>query len=376
MNRQKWGSALAAVLLIGALTGCQSVQPVALTAAGGAGQQAATARTYIGKVEGIEEVTIYAKSSGRVAAVYRDTGDEVAADTPLFALEQEELAASLRMAKADLALAKAKWEEAKKGSRPEDLQYAQAGLAQATEKYMDVKNGKRPEEMAQLQAAVQAAKTNAEVAAAKRDRTKALYAQGAVAKQAVEDAESAYAQAEAQFLRSQEDLALAKQGATRTTLQALEANVQQMQALYDKAKNGATPEQLAQYAANVERAQATVDNAEYQLKNATVTSPIKGYVSAKNVHPGEMVGPSTAAMTVVNTEKVYVVIGVAEKELDRFAVGQEVDVAVDALHKHLRGTVARISPKADAGTDTYTVKIVLENKDGALRSGMTGIISL
>lgn len=381
MEMHKWRCSLAGVALAVVLAGCGTVQPVALTPAANHGQQSAQAggdqqHTYTGKVEGVEEVTIYAKTSGRVAAVYRDIGDEIQAGAPLFGPEQEELAASLRMAKADLALAKAKWEEAKKGTRPEDLLYAQAGLQQAAQKYADVKNGKRPEEMAQLEAAFQSAKTNVELTAAKRDRTQALYAQGAVSKQAEEDAQSAYSQAEAQFRRSQEDLTMAKKGPTQPTLQAMQANVEQMQAMYDKAKNGATPEQIAQYAASVERAQASVDNAEYQLKNATVESPIKGYVSARNIHAGEMISPSVAALTVVNTEKVYVVISVAEKELDRFSVGREVDVAVDALHKHIRGKVARISPKADAGTDTFPVKIIVENKDGTLRSGMTGIVSL
>ncbi|MED4783842.1 efflux RND transporter periplasmic adaptor subunit [Brevibacillus choshinensis] len=380
MRMRKWTYTMAGIALMVVMAGCGTVQPVALTAAANQGQQATLANdllhAFTGKVEGIEEVTIYAKSSGRVASVFHDTGDEIQAGAPLFGLEQEELAASLRIAKADLALVKAKWEEAKKGTRTEEVLYAQAGWQQANQKYLDLKNGKRPEEMAQLEASYQSAKTNVELTAAKRDRTQALYVQGAVSKQAWEDTQSAYSQAEAQYRRSEEDLAMAKQGATQPTLQAMQANVEQMKAMYDKAKNGATPEQIAQYAAGVERAQAAVDNAEYQLKNATITSPIKGYVSTKSIHAGEMISPSVAAMTVVNTEKVYVVMGVAEKDLERFALGKEVDVAVDALHKSMRGKVERISPKADAGTDTFTVKIVIENKDGALRSGMTGIVSL
>lgn len=381
MKGQKWFGVLwgAAALII--LAGCGSVQPVALTAVASPGQQhaaedTAQPRTFTGKLEGIEEVTIYAKTAGRVAAVYGDTGDAIAAGAPLFDMESEELAASLRMAKADLALAKAKWEEAKKGARTEDLLYAQAGWQQAAQKYADVKNGKRPEEMAQLEAALESAKTNWEMAAAKKERTQSLYSQGAISKQAWEDSETAYSQAEAQYRKSQEELAMAKQGATQPTLRAMAAGVEQMKAMYDKAKNGATPEQLAQLAANVERAQASVDNAEYQLKNAAVKSPIKGYVSARNIHAGEMITPSVAAMTVVNTEKVYVVIGVAEKDLERFAQGKEVDVTVEATRKHMTGKVERISPKASAGTDMFTVKVVLENKNGELRSGMTAVVTL
>lgn len=127
---------------------------------------------------GIEEVTIYPKTAGRVAAVFRDTGDRVEAGTPLLALETVELEASLQMAKAELASAQAKWEEAKAGARVEDLQYAKAGWQQAQSKYEDVKNGKRPEELAQLAAAAQSAKSVYDAAKAKQARAKTLYDQG------------------------------------------------------------------------------------------------------------------------------------------------------------------------------------------------------
>ncbi|WP_289137914.1 HlyD family efflux transporter periplasmic adaptor subunit [uncultured Brevibacillus sp.] len=90
--------------------------------------------------------------------------------------------------------------------------------------------------------------------------------------------------------------------------------------MYDKAKNGFTPEQLAQFEANVQKAEAVVSNAEYQLKNAAVISPLKGYVSANNIHAGEMVNASLPAMTVVNTDQMYVVIGVSEADIARFTI--------------------------------------------------------
>ena len=169
---------------------------------------------------------------------------------------------------------------------------------------------------------------------------------------------------------------MAKAGVTEPALQALQANVEQMKALYDKAKNGFTPEQVVQFEANVQKAEAAVNNAEYQLKNAAVISPLKGYVSAKNIHAGEMVNTSLPAMTVVNTDQMYVVIGVSEADIARFTVDEQVDVTAPATHDKLRGKVARISPKADAGTNTFTVKILLDNAKGLLRSGMTGEVQL
>lgn len=362
------------------LAGCGTVQPVELAAATVQGNMSpavqAGVHSFSGKVVGVEEVEIYSIASGRIAAVYHDMGDEIEANTPLFAVEQEELAASLQMAKADLALATAKWAEAKKGTRKEELLYAEAGWQQAVSKYQDVKNGKRPEELRQLQAATQAAKTAYEVAVAKEQRTQALFSQGAVTKQSLEDAQSGLTQAMSAYKRSEEELTLARVGATKPALEALQANVEQMRALYEKAKNGVTPEQLAQYEAAVQKAQAAVDHAEYQLKNATIASPIKGVVGAKSIHTGEMVNPSQPAMTVVNTEQVYVVISVTEDDIARFTMNQQVAVTVEAIDEQVQGKVTRISPKADAGTNAFTVKIRIDNPKGTLRSGMTGVVQL
>ena len=371
-----WAGSVAMICL----AGCGSVQPVALPTDTVQGAQAtakeAGTHVFSGKMVGIEEVTIFPKTAGRVKAVLHDTGDRVEAGAPLVEMETVELAASLSMAKAELAMAQAKWEEAKKGPRTEDLQYAKAGWQQAASKYEEVKNGKRPEELSQLAASEQSAKSVYESAKAKYARAKALYEQGGLSSQGLDDAQTALAQAEAQYVRAEEEVGLAKQGVTKPALQSLASNVDQMKAMYDKTKNGATKEQIAQYEASVQKAQAAVANAQYQLDNATLKSPISGYISTKNVQAGEMANANTAVMSVVNTDRLYVVIGVSETDIARFSPEQQVDVAIEAIGQHVQGKVARISPKADPGTNMYTVKIVVSNAKGNLRSGMTGVVSL
>lgn len=177
------GVGIAAVLL----SGCGSAQPVELPMASAQGSASTSneksIRVFTGKMVGLEEVTIYAKAAGRIASVHYDIGDRVEENAVLFDLEKTELEASLQMAKADLAQAKAKWEEAKKGTRPEEVKYAEAGWQQAKNKYQDVKSGKRPEELEQLQAALQSAKTAYELSTAKKERTQVLFSQGAVSEQ-------------------------------------------------------------------------------------------------------------------------------------------------------------------------------------------------
>ena len=84
-----------------------------------------------GKVKPSESVELAFERSGRVRAVRADVGDAVTAGQALVELDQSELLAQLREAEASSAVQRAKLEELKRGSRPEDIQVKQAELAKA-----------------------------------------------------------------------------------------------------------------------------------------------------------------------------------------------------------------------------------------------------
>ncbi|WCN36659.1 HlyD family secretion protein [Aneurinibacillus uraniidurans] len=366
------------LLLLVALTGCDTAKPTSLAMTGDAKtttQSISGKTSYSGRLTAVVETVIVSRISGRVAGVHKDVGDTVKPGDVLVTLEQTDLAAQLNSAQADLAAAEAKYAEIKRGTRTEEIRAAQAAYDQAYERYLDAKKGKRPEEIAKLETSVLDAKTALDAASVKWNRAKQLYSQGALAKQSYEDTELAFKQADARYANAKNDLALARAGSTPENLRALAATAEQMKALLAKAQNGSIPEAKAQAAAAVDKSKALVDVQTYNLANSTIKSPSKGIVATKTIHPGELASPTQPLMTIVDLDEMYVSTSVPEQELLHIKVGQQASVRVEALQQTLPGTIKSISPKADPGTNKFTVNVLLANPNHTLRSGMTGIVT-
>ncbi len=123
------------------------------------------------------------------------------------------------------------------------------------------------------------------------------------------------------------------------------------------------PAQLAQARANYE--------------NTILTAPAAGVVTARTVDAGEMAMTGVPVVTIVDLDSVYVECGASEKQINKFKVGQEVQVKVDAVSaKPLTGKITHIGLSADPRTKVYPVKVQLANPDGLLKPGMFATIDL
>jgi multidrug efflux pump subunit AcrA (membrane-fusion protein) len=73
----------------------------------------------------------------------------------------------------------------------------------------------------------------------------------------------------------------------------------------------------------------------------------------------------------VSIEKVYAEFNIIEKDVPKIALGQRVEVFVDAYPgKTFNGVIDRISPVIEGRSRTETIKVELDNKDGILKPGM------
>lgn len=128
-------------------------------------------------------------------------------------------------------------------------------------------------------------------------------------------------------------------------------------------------EQLAQ-------AEAALQNAQENLNNFVVTAPISGLVAAVNIENGEMAGPQTTAITLVNLDPVKVKVNLSENVISAIRPGVEIPVEISALNKTVTGTVAAIAPQADPATRAFPVEICLNNKEGDIKAGMVASLRL
>jgi membrane fusion protein (multidrug efflux system) len=155
---------------------------------------------------------------------------------------------------------------------------------------------------------------------------------------------------------------------------------------YDKA---VSTQEIA--AAQMKLAEEQLRQAELNLGYTVIKAPAEGYVTKKNVMPGNQVQAGQPLMAVVNLDELKVIANYKETELARIRPGQKVRITVDSYPgKVFKGTVDSIMAgtgvtfslfPAENATGNYVkvvqripVRIVLEpdaDKEHLLKVGMS-----
>lgn len=274
---------------------------------------------YAGKVAPIEEVTIASKLPGKVELVNADVGTEVQKDDLLFKLDTKTTNAQLSQSKAAVDNAKANL-----------IRTTDSSVAQQT---------------TQLEAATQQAQLQYDDAKLMLERVQELYAVEAVSKEQLENATTYFKNAEVQLTTAKDNLRILKLKAA--------------------------PQTAAIASAQLEQAQAAYETASIQVNDSTVTSPINGVVSMRNIDEGEFVGSGIPAFTVMNAKTVVVTINIPDTIVGKLNKNDQVPIKITALpNNEFTGIIDSISPAADARTQAYTVKLKLENPDNVIKPGM------
>ena len=157
---------------------------------------------------------------------------------------------------------------------------------------------------------------------------------------------------------------------TRSELDASEANYLQAQSDKQALEHG------------IEQAQAQIDQAEQDLANTTIVSPINGVITALNAEVGETVivgttnNPGSVIMEIADLSNMLLRAAVDEANIAPVEVGQEATVFINAYSdREYAGTVRRIGLKrrvSSDGTGTFEVEIGLELAEGeTLFSGLS-----
>jgi membrane fusion protein (multidrug efflux system) len=183
----------------------------------------------------------------------------------------------------------------------------------------------------------------------------------------------------------QYDAARAAADAARSSSDASRATVASASAQVEAAER-----QVAAAQAQVAQHQAALQAAMLQLSYATITSPVSGVVSKKDVEVGQMVQAGQPLLAIVQGHDAWVVANFKETQLEGMRPGQPVEVEVDAypgvkFHAKVESLAAATGAKfsllpPDNATGNFTkvvqrvpVKIVFTdppNPQRPLRVGM------
>lgn len=123
--------------------------------------------------------------------------------------------------------------------------------------------------------------------------------------------------------------------------------------------------------ANVRLAQANLDKAVITCKDSIVLSPISGTVTACNVNAGELVNTQTPVVTIINLNKIEIMIYVNERQINTMQLGQTYKVEIPAIPgQTFNGKVTNISGAMDTTAKAFPVKITVENPKHLIKDGM------
>lgn len=220
-----------------------------------------------------------------------------------------------------------------------------------------------------LDAADLAALVDLNAAQLDRARNSDLPAQKNQAELNLANAGAAFKTAEADFQRSQQ--LLDSNVISKQTYEQSERAYLQARATYESAQNAldilihaTIPETIRQYEAQLKKAQA-------DYANTIISAPISGVVTARNVNPGEMAGPTQTVITLVNLDIVVVQADVSEDQVNKISIGQELKVRVGSVQEEpFTATVTNIALAANPASKAYPVKIQIQNPRHILKPGM------
>lgn len=343
---------LPALLLLFALTaGGQSADTPTVTVVSPKKQPLAWSTEQPGTVSAFETAPLMAKLPGYVAKVHADIGDKVEGPTkdkpgtllaevsiPELVAEGKQKAAEVKRAEADVELAKKGAEVAGEMVTAAEASEAEAkaGLARVL---ADVERWESElKRMEKLPGVIDAqtldeTRKQAKVAAAARQEVDAKVVSAAAHVRAAK-AKQKQSEAEVKAAEARKDVAAAEQERVKSLLSYTE-----------------------------------------------IRSPFSGVVTARNVHTGHYIQPTSARpeplFVVARVDKLRVAVDVPESVAAKADVGAKAAIKFPALgNREVNATVARASGAYSTDARTLRVEIDLPNADGVFKPGLYASVKL
>lgn len=134
------------------------------------------------------------------------------------------------------------------------------------------------------------------------------------------------------------------------------------------------------------RARAQLDLAKQRLEDATVAAPVAGTIIERTVSLGQVItsatgsmGGGTTLLKMADLDRVRVRALFNETDIGTVRASQNATVVVDAYpDRRFTGLVEKIEPQAvvQQGVTMFPVLVTLDNREGLLKPGMNGEVSV
>jgi len=313
-----------------------------------------------------EELPIVAEAGGTIVEVAVEEGTELKQQQRIARIDPVSYRIAVEEAEALLAQATAKLEEAKAGTRNQNIRKGIAAVEQAEASLMlstarQKQAGANQERakglLSQAESQLQGAKRTLSYQQTRWKEAVRLYESGAISKRDYDAQQEAVSQAQTQVeqfaaqvaaqranylsAKSEWEAAQAQAGTARAALSSASAELELLQ-------EGNTDFTLRQLLAAQKQAKAKLELAKWQLGKTEITAPADGILLRKNVSQGEVAKPGATLFTMMKKNRLTLTVYVPEADLGKVRVGQQVKVQVDAYPgETFAGLIRSISDQAE-----------------------------
>lgn len=232
----------------------------------------------------ITEVRISSKVPGRIERFFVEEGDFVRRGDTLAILSAPDVEARLSQATAAQQGAAAQSQKAERGTRQEQIRSAYEMWQKAV--------------------------VGVDIAKKSFTRVQNLYDKGVTTAQKRDEAEANY--------------------------NAAVATEQAAKSQYEMAQNGAQREDIDAAFAMLKKAKGAVAEVDSYINEMFLISPIDGRISDRFPNVGELVGTGAPVMNVMDLSDKWGTFNIREDLLNKFTIGDEINVYVPALDKNVR----------------------------------------
>lgn len=322
-----------------------------------------------------KRMSVTPQVAGNLKKIYVDQNSRVHAGDVLAEMENLELSNDFEETKGELAAQLAALDLLKAGSRPEEIDRARSLVAT---KKAEFDNASRiGEERALLRETI--AKKEAELEKARLDygRTQDLIEDGLIARNEVDRDRTAYEVAQKELLEAKGQLSILEEETDRIRdIKSKELAQEQSELRILLA--GSREESIREAESQANKLEEKLGILERQKDLLRIRSPIDGIVTTPYLKNriGDFLDKGDEFCEIVSDETVIIEMPVPEKEIGDVELDYPITIKVRGYPKlWYEARVRNIAPVAsDNGAEkTVIVQGELDNPDGSLRAGMTGV---
>lgn len=287
-----------------------------------------------------DNISATSKIPGKVKALLVKQGDTVKKGQILIQLDNDELKIALNQAKSNLDMASIKQKQAQEGldlqmlSTSSQIKQAYNSLEIAKAKLDQAEKGSRPEELKIDQEKVDQEKISLDKARDTFEKNAQLYQAGALSDVQYKQSADDVTLAEKSYNQAVEAYNIAKEGPRDEDKAILQKQVSQADAAFVLASAGDRQTKLKMYdlkAAEVavKQAQYAVDLATLNYDNSFIKSPCDGVVGLKSINAGEMVSAGQSLLSVLNLGSSWISANIKETDVGKIKIGDKVQLFMD-----------------------------------------------